>query len=126
MPKNALPLSHHEGLGDTLEAALSSIGITAKDDCGCAERKRFLNGIIPYKLLSKARCFTPEEFEAWGEFKATLSIQIAREKAQWVSQLYSDVFGVPLFQVCATCSPKPIINMIEKLDKIYESYVKRA
>ena len=45
------------GLGDTIKWILSKVGLTEKttkaisgeEDCGCDERRSFLNRIFPYK-----------------------------------------------------------------------------
>lgn len=123
MPKDALPLSHHEGLGDTLGAVFSFVGVKEKPGCGCSQRKKLLNGLIPYKLLAKAKCFTPEEFEEWSEFRRTRTLKISIETAEWVSRLYSRIFSVPFYQP-QRCCPRPVIDMIEKLDHMHDKNAK--
>lgn len=49
--------SKSEGLGDTLEKIFTKFGVTEErikkyiglEDCGCEERKKFLNRIFPYR-----------------------------------------------------------------------------
>jgi|8_EtaG_2_1085327.scaffolds.fasta_scaffold26115_4 hypothetical protein len=55
--KNKKGRARFRGLGDTVKWALSKIGLTEKttkaisgeEDCGCDERRTFLNKIFPYK-----------------------------------------------------------------------------
>jgi hypothetical protein len=55
-----------KGLGDTIEKITEATGIKAVvkaiagEDCGCDERKEWLNKKFPYK---KVQCLDPEEKE---------------------------------------------------------------
>jgi len=42
-------MSQIKGLGDLVERFLKFFGIRAKDDCGCEERKNWLNIKLPFK-----------------------------------------------------------------------------
>jgi hypothetical protein len=116
-----------KGLGDTIEKITTATGIKKLveifvdgKDCGCEQRKEKLNELFPYRF--KARCFTEEEYNSWKEFKAVRTLTINREQVNYVCELYASVFNRPVWFPCASCSPKPLISMIDKLDKVYDSY----
>ena len=113
-----------KGLGDTIEKVIKATGLqifVEGKDCNCEKRKEKLNELFPYRF--KARCLTEDEFTSWKEFKAIRTLTISREQVNYVCELYASVFNRPIwFPDCASCSPKPLISMIDKLDKVYESY----
>jgi hypothetical protein len=116
-----------KGLGDTIEKVTKATGIKKLveifvdgKDCGCDKRKEKLNELFPYRF--KARCLTEEEYNSWKEFKAIRTLTISREQVDYVCELYASVFNRPVWFPCASCSPKPLISMIDKLDKVYNSY----
>lgn len=43
-------MNQSKGLGDIVESILKFFGIKAKDDCGCEERKSWLNAKFPLKI----------------------------------------------------------------------------
>jgi len=112
------------GLGDTIEKVIRATGLqifVEGKDCGCEKRKEKLNELFPYRF--KARCLTEEEYNSWKEFKAIRTLTISREQVNYVCELYASVFNRLLwYPDCASCSAKPLISMIDKLDKVYDSY----
>lgn len=113
-----------KGLGDTVERIIKATGLqifVEGKDCGCEERKEKLNELFPYRF--KARCLTEEEYDGWKEFKSIRTLTISREQVIYVCELYASVFNRQIWFPCASCSPKPLISMIDKLDKVYESYL---
>lgn len=114
-----------KGLGDTVEKIIKATGLDVfvnGKDCGCEERKAYLNNLLPYR--TKARCLTEKEYNQWSEFKEVRTITISAIQVDFVCELYSKVFNRPLWKPCATCSPKPLIAMIDKLDLIHGTYEK--
>ena len=111
------------GLGDTIEKIIKAthldIFVNGKD-CGCEKRKEKLNELFPYRF--KARCLTEEEYNSWKEFKAIRTLTISKEQVDYICELYASVFNRQLWKPCSSCSPKPLISMIDKLDKVYSSY----
>jgi hypothetical protein len=111
------------GLGDTIEKIIKAthldIFVDGKD-CGCEQRKEKLNQLFPYRF--KARCLTEQEYNSWKEFKAIRTLLINKEQIDYICELYASVFNRQLWKPCSGCSPKPLISMIDKLDKVYESY----
>jgi hypothetical protein len=111
------------GLGDTVEKIIKATGLDVfveGKDCGCDARKEKLNKLFPYR--TKQRCFTEEEYNAWGEFTKNKKITITSDQVKYVCELYASVFFRPVWYPCSGCSPKPLINMIDKLDVLYNSY----
>lgn len=119
-----------KGLGDRIEDITTATGIKAVVDkisevtgvdCGCEKRKEWLNN-LPTSLRTKARCMTDEEFEQWGDFTAIKTVKITPTQVKFICELYAAVFNKPIYYVCPNCSPRPLINMIDKLDIVFESY----
>lgn len=116
------------GLGDTVEKITKATGIKKiveifvdGKDCGCEKRKEKLNELFPYRF--KARCLTEQEYNQWKDFKAIRTLTISKEQVDMVCELYASVFNRQLWKPCASCSPKPMISMIDKLDKVFDSYL---
>lgn len=118
------------GLGDTIENVTEATGIkklieifTDGKDCGCDERKKVLNELFPYRF--KARCLTEEEYNQWKEFRDIRSLKLNHNEIVFVCKLYADVFSRQYWEPdCGGCNVKSIIDMINKLDKVYETYTK--
>ncbi len=111
------------GLGDTVEKIIQSTGLNKfvdGKDCGCEKRKEFLNNLLPYR--TKARCFTEQEYNDWKQFTETKTITLSAVQVKFVCELYATVFNRPVWYPCSSCSPKPLISMIDKLDIVYGSY----
>jgi hypothetical protein len=116
-----------KGLGDTVEAVLTTTGIKQLieifvdgKDCGCDKRKEKLNELFPYRF--KARCLTELEYNGWKDFKEVRTLKISWDQIVYVCDLYASVFSRQIWYPCTGCSPKPLINMIDKLDKIFDAY----
>lgn len=121
-------MARSKGLGDTIEKVTKATGIKKLveifvdgKDCGCDKRKEKINELFPYRF--KARCLTEDEYNSWKEFKAIRTLTISKEQVDYVCELYASVFNRPVWFPCASCSPKPLISMIDKLDKVYGSYI---
>jgi len=114
-----------KGLGDTIEKVIKATGLDIfvdGKDCGCDKRKEYLNKLFPYR--TKARCFTEQEYNQWEQFTKIKTVTLTKEQVNFVCELYASVFNRPVWFPCSSCSPKPLINMIDKLDKIYGTYEK--
>lgn len=111
------------GLGDTLEKVIKATGLqifVEGKDCGCDARKEKLNELFPYRF--KARCFTESEYESWKSFMEVRTIRVTTEQVNFVCDLYASVFNRPVWYPCSSCSPKPLISMIDKLDLVFKTY----
>lgn len=112
-----------KGLGDTIEKVIKATGLDIfvdGKDCGCEERKEKLNQLFPYRF--KARCFTEQEYNQWSEFTTIKTVTLTAIQVKFVCELYASIFNRQVWYPCGGCSPKPLIDMIDKLDKVYKSY----
>lgn len=117
-----------KGLGDNIKNALEVTGINKivevfldGKDCGCNERQDKLNLLFPKRRL-KARCLTEQEFNEWSEFKQVRTLKLSADQVKYVINLYASVFNATPFN-CPTCSPKVILEQIDRLDKVHETYL---
>ena len=121
------------GLGDTVdyvlnETPLKTITKAVKKvvfkqgkDCGCDQRRKKLNQIMAYRL-KPVRCFTEKEHDEYNVFKETRALTLTNGQIKFVCKLYADIFNKPYYEPCRNCSPKPMLKMIESLDKVFDSY----
>ena len=127
MPRKKKVIIKSGGLGTDIANVLEATGVKKLveifvdgKDCGCEERKAKLDNLFPYRF--KARCFTEKEYNQYKEFKATRTLKMEWSQVVYVCDLFADVFSRQKWYPCAGCSPKPLIGMIDKLDKVFESY----
>ena len=112
-----------KGLGDTVESIIKLTGLdifVKGKDCGCEKRKELLNELFPYRF--KARCLTEDEYKEWQEFREFRTSKILPAQVEYICQLFASVFNRRYYRPCSGCSPKPLIDMIDKLDLVFESY----
>ena len=114
-----------KGLGDTVEKIIHFTGLqhfVDGKDCNCEERKRKLNEMFPYNRF-KARCLTEQEYKEWGEFQKNKTLTLPHEMIVYVCDLYASVFNRQKWYPCSGCgNAKELIAMINRLDKVYETY----
>ena len=115
-----------KGLGDTVEKVFKATGVdkVAKwvlgEDCGCNERKEFLNKLFPY---TKPECLTEEEFEYLHWYFTERPSTITADQQKRLVAIYNRV----LHQKAKTtrCTPCFMSNIHTKLYKIYKEYAKQ-
>ena len=115
-----------KGLGDTVEKVFKATGVdkVAKwvlgEDCGCDERKEFLNKLFPY---TKPECLTEEEFEYLHWYFTDRPSTITADQQKRLVAIYNRV----LHQKAKTtrCTPCFMSNIHTKLYKIYKEYAKQ-
>lgn len=129
--KQWLKQQEQVGLGDVVEKITKTTGIKKLvdyftpegEDCGCDKRKEKLNKLKIFSTrLKPKRCFTQDEHNTWGRFLEVRTLRLDSEQINFVCKLYADVFKKPFYRPCSSCSPKPLIYMIERLDAVYDSY----
>lgn len=116
------------GVGTTISNVLEKTGVKALveifvdgKDCGCEQRKEKLNNLLPYRF--KARCLTEQEYNTYKDFIETRTLKMSAEQVNYICELYASVFSRQVWKPdCAGCNAKTIIGMIDKLDKVFESY----
>ena len=122
------PPKRSEGLGDTIEKITEKTGIKKViksifgEDCRCEERKKELNRQFSYKF--KPRCLTKEEYKKYKEFTKVRTLTMSNAQIKFVCKLYSDLFKLPYYEPCRNCTPKPLIVMMERIEKVIEQYDK--
>lgn len=111
-----------EGLGDTVEKVFEVTGIAnvvkfiAGEDCGCAERKAKLNGIVPYR---NPECFTEEEYVYLSEVfnKPIHSVNMNLQKD--LLRISNRVFRrKDRLSSCGSC----VRSMYNNLKKYFDAY----
>lgn len=115
-----------KGLGDTIERITEVTGIKsvvksiAGEDCGCQERKEWLNKAFPY-VNTQEKCMNEEQMEYYAHFKETYyskiseSVRVPAEEVKKIISLYNSVFKVNV-KGCETCNLK---TYIDRIDQVY-------
>ena len=117
-----------EGLGDTIEKITEATGIKAAvkwiagDDCGCEERKQYLNNLFRYK---KPLCLQEDEYKWLNEWYAIdRKVMKPSEQTQMIA-IYNRVFTAKQPTTnCSSCIREINTNM-HKVYKTYEDGKKR-
>lgn len=120
------------GVGTTIANAAKATGIDKLveifvdgKDCGCKEREEALNKLLPYRF--KARCMTEQEYNQWKDFTKNRTLKLSWEQILFVCKIYSDLFKKQYWKPeCLNCQGtiKVLIDMIKKVDLVFEQYEK--
>jgi hypothetical protein len=116
-----------QGLGDAVEIVTKATGIdkVAKfvlgEDCGCEERKAKLNKLFPIGRQPK-ECMTENEYQRWGELRASTTDTLSKEEADLVAQLWNKLFNTRKFYRPCTCNPKEWQRMVNDIHQVYDTY----
>lgn len=106
------------GVGDIVSNITETFGI--KPCKACEERKAKWNTLFPVRL--KPRELTEDELNEWNEFRKVRTLRLTNEQRKWLCKIYSDVFQVPYYEPCITCNASPYLVMIDRMDKITDTY----
>ena len=106
------------GLGDVIKAATEFVGVVPC--AACEERRQKWNTLFPNRL--KPRDMTENELKDYREFMFERTLRLTNEQRKWLCKIYSDVFQVPYFEPCPTCSAEPYLKMIQRMDQLIETY----
>lgn len=114
-----------KGLGDTIEKITEATGIKkAVDilfkDCGCNEKKEWLNRKFPYYNSIK-KCMTQEQYEDYKDFKDRDVKELVDADQQLIHSMYNSVFAVNT-KPCNGCSASQWRTFISRLDVVFEEY----
>jgi len=115
-----------EGLGDRVAKVTKALKIdkvvnfVKGKDCGCDERQAYLNTIG----VEPINCFTEEQYKLWGCLKEQLKGSLKKYEKDIIIANFYELFGVDNKELCRDCSDsgKVFINMIDKINKVYNSY----
>lgn len=118
-----------QGIGDTIEKITEATGVKALvekvfPDCGCQDRKEWLNKTFPYVNKQK-QCMNEEQylfFKAFREKHLSGSLQVAvpGDEMTKLIDLYNSIFQVDV-QGCSDCNAG---HFVKKLEQVYLSYEK--
>lgn len=70
-----------------------------------------------------AKSFTLKELNSWKEYTNNRTLVLSEEQTKMISKLYSKTFSLPYFEAPKNTSQRPTLKMIERLDKVYETYI---
>jgi len=82
--------------------------------------KEKINKKLPYRY--KARCLTEKEYNDYKYFREVRTLKLSWEQIEYICDLHSDIFSMTKWRPCSGCSVKPLIGMIDRLDKVFEAY----
>ena len=111
-----------KGLGDDIEAFTTKTGIKSivhalfGEDCGCDERKEWLNKKFPHKNIE---CLTENEYiylTEWFKYNRQSITFIERTE---IIRIYNRILNKK--QKDTTCS-SCLVNIISEIRQIYDSY----
>ena len=108
--------SKSKGLGDTVAKITKATGIdkvvkaVAGEDCGCEERKDFLNNLVRYKVVN---CPTEEEYDYLNTFFSTSKNRMVRAGEQRrLLDIYNRVFSQrQQMSSCSSCVAKIVKDL---------------
>ena len=118
-----------KGLGDKVEEFLEKTGIAkvAKvvlgNDCGCKERKEWLNKPFPYVMINKGT-MNDDQVEKWKAWKEVPVKTLKKDDQEFIISLYNSVFQTNI-QPCIGCgNGKTWSTYISRLDSIVNDELK--
>jgi hypothetical protein len=116
------PRAKSKGLGDSIEKVTKATGIDkavkfiAGEDCGCQERKEFLNKLFPYKQM---QCLSEEDYNYLTLFFEAKESTLAPSQQRVLLTIYNKTFNTKeQMTSCPDCWRK----MISELKKVYNEY----
>jgi len=120
--KEQIEADKSKGLGDTVEKVFKATGIdkVAKfvlgEDCGCDERKEYLNKIFPY---NKPNCLTEDEYQWLDNYYTKGANQVTPQIQEEFLVIYNRVMNDKQMPTsCSSCFKEWHL----KLNKVYLNY----
>ena len=108
--------SKSKGLGDTVAKITKATGIdkvvkaVAGEDCGCEERKDFLNNLVRYKVVN---CPTEEEYDYLNTFFSNSNgMRVRAAEQRMLLTIYNRVFSQrQQMSSCSSCVAKIVKDL---------------
>lgn len=107
--------SKSKGLGDTIEKITKATGIkkvveAITDDCGCEDRKDFLNNLVRYKVVN---CPTEEEYDYLNKFFSNSNgMRVRAAEQRMLLTIYNRVFSQrQQMSSCSSCVAKIVKDL---------------
>ena len=107
-----------QGLGDVIKKVTEFVGVQPCE--ACEERRQRWNTLFPNRL--KPRELTENELIEYKLFQENRTLRLDNSQRKFLCKIYSDVFQVPYFEPCPTCSAEPYLKMIQRMDQLIETY----
>lgn len=109
-----------KGLGDTIEKVIQATGLDnlVPDDCGCVERKEWLNRKFPY-VMKEPETMNQEQRKALEDFLERNPKVLSPDDQDTIHSMYNSVFQVNT-RPCTDCGSAEWQRMISKLTTVYE------
>ena len=70
---------------------------------------------------NKAKPLTDKQVYCWSEFVNERTLRIHDQQRKMICKLYSKVFNLPYVEITKECNQRPLLKMIDKLDRVYET-----
>jgi hypothetical protein len=110
-----------EGVGDTLAKVFKATGVDklvkfiAGEDCGCDERRKKLNELLPYPV----KCLNEEEYNYLDNFFSGNPLKVQPSEQVEMVKISRRIFNRN-FEVsgCAGC----VRDMVNRLETVYNEY----
>jgi len=118
---DAVELKNTSEAGDVVEKVLKSVGIdkvvkaVSGEDCGCSERKEWLNAQSLMRNLIQYDCMTKEESDFVNSIN--LSGKLEKSDVDFLFSIYGKVFNVNVSKLCMNCggTGKKLVRFIKQL-----------
>lgn len=127
--KKSQTIESSKGLGDVIESALESVGINKTDDCGCNERKNFLNKVMRFSSKRVVvNCFTDDQLKQWEGFlkkydkliqKEKYITNVTDEERKILIEIGKTIFAVDYTHKLKGCS-NCVKYLIVDINRVYE------
>lgn len=111
------------GLGDTIEKVTKKTGVKKAvkwllgEDCGCDNRKDYLNKLFPY---NRPECLTEEEYEYLKGWYSVKRVQVSPDQQRRLLAINNRVFHERR-EPCSSCGGA-FGQMLDRLKKVYDVY----
>ncbi len=114
-----------KGVGDVVEKVAKKTGVKkvvekAFKDCGCTQRKEWLNLKFPFYNRVK-ECMTEEQYQAYDDFKSRNPKTLNEKDQNLIHNLYCSIFAVNV-KPCRGCNASQWKQFIRRLDNVYKAY----
>ena len=112
-----------KGLGDDIEKVMKATGVKSivhalfGEDCGCDERKEWLNKKFPHKNIE---CLTETEYNYLTEWFKYNRQSISFTERTEIIKIYNRILNKK--QKDTTCS-SCLVNIISEIRQVYDEYL---
>ena len=112
-----------KGLGDQIERFTEATGIKKLvkwafgDDCGCKERKQFLNKLFPRK--QNPECLVEKEYKYLKKVNLFKQTTLSAAHQRGILKIYNRIFKKRReFSSCSSC----VMNLVNEMKLVLKAY----